>query len=106
MVLFRFRNHFFLRPYSYELSDGQFREEETIIYNKGTDEEEIAVIGSYSFWGTDGQLYVTKYTADRNGYAATTSHTRSDHFSDAVEPEVIVPLVEATTEKRRVTFNG
>lgn len=60
---------------SYELSDGQFREEEVMVLNRGTDDEEIAVIGSYSFWGSDNQLYITRYTAGRNGYSAHTSHT-------------------------------
>lgn len=97
------------------MSDGQFREEETIIYNKDTDEEEIAVIGSYSFWGTDGQLYVTKYTADRNGYAATTTHTKPHHDgegfldpSEAQQPPAFAPVAAevTTTEKRRSPFNG
>lgn len=46
-----------------------------MVLNRGTDEEEIAVIGSYSFWGSDQQLYITRYTAGRHGYSAHTSHT-------------------------------
>lgn len=75
---------------SYELEDGQFREEEVIILNKGTEEQEIAVIGSYSFWGTDNKLYVTRYTADRNGYAAHTSHSlRNSDVSQELEETAV-----------------
>lgn len=66
---------------SYELEDGQFREEEIFVLNKGTKDEEIAVIGSYAFWGTDNFLYVTRYTADRNGYRAKTTQSHRDGFS-------------------------
>lgn len=61
-----------------------------MILNKGTEEEEIAVIGSYSFWGTDNELYVTRYTADRNGYAAHTSHSprNSDVSQELAETAV------------------
>lgn len=67
--------------YSYELEDGQFREEEVFVLNKGTKDEEIAVIGSYAFWGTDNQLWTTRYTADRNGYKAKTTQTPRSSFS-------------------------
>lgn len=77
--------------HSYELSDGQFREEEVIVLNRGTDAEEIAVIGSYSFWGSDNQLYVTRYTAGRNGYSAHTSHqARSANALPIEMPETAV----------------
>lgn len=50
--------------------------------NKGTKDEEIAVIGSYAFWGSDNTLYITRYTADRNGYRAKTTQTKyRDGFS-------------------------
>lgn len=62
--------------------------------NKGTDDEEIAVIGSYSFWGTDNQLYVTRYTADRNGYQAKTTHTPRDSFVPKASMEETVMAVE------------
>lgn len=81
----------------YELEDGQFREEEVIILNKGTDEEEIVVTGSYGFWGSDNQLYITKYKADRNGYAASTSHTRRESFEHKDTP------VEVTTQPAQKT---
>lgn len=74
------------RERSYELSDGQFREEEVMVLNRGTDDEEIAVIGSYSFWGSDNELYVTRYTAGRNGYSAHTSH-RPRSADTAIEME-------------------
>lgn len=57
-----------------------------MVLNRGTEDEEIAVIGSYSFWGSDNELYITRYTAGRNGYSAHTSH-RPRSADTAVEME-------------------
>lgn len=56
--------------HSYDTNDGQSRDEELVILNKDTDEEEIVIKGSYSYTGTDGLVYRVDYTADRNGYHA------------------------------------
>ena len=55
------------RP-SYEQSDGQSRKEVGMLMNKGTPDEELVVIGMYSFIGDDNNTYVTMYRADKNGY--------------------------------------
>lgn len=64
---------FFLNNFRYELSDGQYREETIRIIGEGTADEEIVVSGEYSFTSDDGNVYVVKYTADKNGYHAETS---------------------------------
>lgn len=56
---------------SYDTQDGQSREEELIIKNKGSDEEEIVIAGHYSYKGPDGLIYNVNYTADKTGYHAT-----------------------------------
>lgn len=53
----------------YELSDGQKREEIGTLRKVG-DREIFGVIGSYTFRGSDGSIYVVDYTADENGYKA------------------------------------
>lgn len=64
-LLYYFVIHFFN---SYDLSDGQYRQEETKILNRGTDDEQIVVTGRYSYVGTDGRLYEVTYVADKNGF--------------------------------------
>lgn len=36
--------------------------------NKGTPDEELVVMGMYSFVGDDDNTYITMYRADKNGY--------------------------------------
>lgn len=36
--------------------------------NKGTPDEELVVMGMYSFVGSDNNDYVTMYRADKKGY--------------------------------------
>jgi hypothetical protein len=50
------------------LSDGQTCEEIGTLLNQGTPEEELVVIGKYSFVADDGKIYTTNYRADKNGY--------------------------------------
>lgn len=64
---------FFLR---YGTIDGQQRDEELIILNKGEENEEIVITGHYSYKGSDGLLYHVSYTADKNGYHATVDTPR------------------------------
>lgn len=68
-----------------------------LVLNRGTDAEEIAVIGSYSFWGSDNQLYVTRYTAGRHGYSAHTSHMARDSDVARELPETAVHSRELST---------
>lgn len=53
--------------YSYEQSDGQKREESAVVNNFGSENESIAIRGSFSFVGDDGQTYTVTYIADENG---------------------------------------
>lgn len=50
------------------MSDGQTRQEEGTITNKGAENEGIAIKGSYSYVGPDGQTYTVTYVADENGF--------------------------------------
>lgn len=63
---------------SYELSDGQMRQEVGMLMNKGTPNEELVVMGMYSFVGDDNNTYITMYRADRNGYQPKLIFKRSN----------------------------
>lgn len=39
-----------------------------MLMNKGTPDEELVVMGMYSFVGDDNNTYVTMYRADKKGY--------------------------------------
>lgn len=52
---------------SYEQSDGQKREESAVVNNFGSENESIAIRGSFSFVADDGQTYTVTYVADENG---------------------------------------
>lgn len=54
--------------FSYEQSDGQKRDETAELKNEGTDDEELAVTGSFSFISPDGHTYRVDYTADKDGF--------------------------------------
>lgn len=54
--------------YSYEQSDGQKREESAVVNNFGSENESIAIRGSFSFVADDGQTYTVTYIADENGF--------------------------------------
>ncbi|KAJ8956822.1 hypothetical protein NQ318_014236 [Aromia moschata] len=60
--------------FSYETSDGSHREEKAELKNAGTENEAIAVYGSYTYVGTDGVTYKVTYVADENGYRASGEH--------------------------------
>ena len=44
------------------------RQEVGMLINKGTAEEELVVMGMYSFVGDDKNTYITMYRADKDGY--------------------------------------
>lgn len=74
--------------FRYELSDGQYREERITIVGEGSPDEEIIVNGEYSFTADDGNVYVVKYSADKNGYHADTSKNPVQVMSP--DPEILV----------------
>lgn len=39
-----------------------------MLMNKGTNDEELVVMGMFSFVGTDNNTYITMYRSDKNGY--------------------------------------
>lgn len=63
--------------HSYEQSDGQKRDEEAVVNNLGSDKESIAIRGSFSFLGDDGQTYTVTYVADENGFQPSAAHIPS-----------------------------
>ncbi|KNC33943.1 Larval cuticle protein 8 [Lucilia cuprina] len=60
--------------YAVETSDGKSAQEEGHLENVGTEDEAIAVRGSYSYIGDDGQTYQVNYIADRNGFQPQGAH--------------------------------
>lgn len=59
---------------SLETSDGNKQEAQGQLENVGTEDEAIAVRGSFSFVADDGQTYTINYVADRNGYQPVGAH--------------------------------
>ncbi|XP_063982122.1 endocuticle structural glycoprotein ABD-5-like [Diachasmimorpha longicaudata] len=57
--------------FSYEQSDGQKREETAELKNEGSENEAMAVTGSFEYRGPDGKTYRVDYTADENGFHPT-----------------------------------
>ncbi|KAH8303991.1 hypothetical protein KR018_000227 [Drosophila ironensis] len=60
--------------YNYETSDGQKADAAGVVNYLGTDHESLAVRGSYSFVGDDGQTYTVTYVADENGFQPQGAH--------------------------------
>ncbi|XP_049792968.1 endocuticle structural glycoprotein SgAbd-5-like [Schistocerca nitens] len=54
--------------WGYRTSNGISQQEQGTIENQGSEDEAIAVRGSYSFIGADGKTYTITYVADRNGF--------------------------------------
>lgn len=59
--------------YSFETSDGQTRSEHAEVRDAGTEDEHLAVKGSYS-WVFEGVTYTINYVADKNGYQPEGAH--------------------------------
>ncbi|XP_060521678.1 larval cuticle protein LCP-30-like [Cylas formicarius] len=55
--------------FRYRTDDGQFREERGEIVNAGADQV-LRVTGKYSYYGPDGKLYESTYSANENGYTS------------------------------------
>ncbi|EDX09409.1 larval cuticle protein 65Ag1-like [Drosophila simulans] len=60
--------------YEWKTSDGQAAEAEGKLNNVGSENEAIAVRGSYRFVGDDGQTYEVQYIADENGFQPQGAH--------------------------------
>jgi len=58
----------------FEQSDGQVRQEAGEVRNAGAENEFVAVRGSFSFVGDDGQTYTVTYVADENGFQPSAAH--------------------------------
>lgn len=72
--------------YSYELSDGSFKEE--YAYQKQVGDQSILVVsGSYGYTGDDGKLYRVRYTSDENGFLASGDHL-PDTGTDVAPPPI------------------
>jgi Insect cuticle protein len=67
-------NDFSIFSDSFETSDGVKREEEAQLKNIGSENESLAVRGSFSFVGDDGQTYTVDFIADENGYQPSGAH--------------------------------
>ncbi|KAK3930035.1 Larval cuticle protein 65Ag2 [Frankliniella fusca] len=59
---------------SYETGNGIKADESGKVNNAGQENEAIAVQGSYSYIGDDGQTYSVQYTADENGFQPQGAH--------------------------------
>ncbi|KAH8342309.1 hypothetical protein KR059_000715 [Drosophila kikkawai] len=60
--------------YDWETSDGQAAQAEGHLNNVGSENEAIAVRGSYRFVGDDGVTYEVTYIADENGFQPSGAH--------------------------------
>ncbi|KAI8423927.1 hypothetical protein MSG28_002598 [Choristoneura fumiferana] len=58
----------------YETSNGIQQQEQAQLNNVGTENESIAVRGSYSYTGSDGVVYTVTYVADENGFQPQGAH--------------------------------
>ncbi|KAJ8966995.1 hypothetical protein NQ317_005718 [Molorchus minor] len=60
--------------FAFETSNGISGQEAAQLNNPGTDNENLAVRGSYSYTGDDGQVYTVNYLADENGFQPIGKH--------------------------------
>ncbi|EDV41233.1 uncharacterized protein Dana_GF10918 [Drosophila ananassae] len=60
--------------YGWETSDGQSAQADGHLNNVGTENESLAVRGSFSFVADDGQTYTVNYVADENGFQPQGAH--------------------------------
>ncbi|XP_017470774.1 PREDICTED: larval cuticle protein 8-like, partial [Rhagoletis zephyria] len=59
---------------SYETSNGIKEDASAVLNNVGSENEAIAVRGSYSFVADDGVTYTVNYIADENGFQPQGAH--------------------------------
>ncbi|XP_017048739.1 larval cuticle protein 65Ag1-like [Drosophila ficusphila] len=60
--------------YGYETSDGAKADAAGELKNVGSENESLAVRGSFSFVADDGQTYTVNYIADENGFQPQGAH--------------------------------
>jgi len=60
--------------YGYETNGGIQAEEAGEVKYLGQENEAIAVRGSFSYQGDDGQVYTVNYVADENGFQPQAAH--------------------------------
>jgi hypothetical protein len=60
--------------YGFETSGGISATETGKLLNVGREDEHIAVRGSFSYQGDDGQTYTVNYVADENGFQPQGAH--------------------------------
>ncbi|XP_050315080.1 flexible cuticle protein 12-like [Anthonomus grandis grandis] len=60
--------------YGYETSNGISAQEQGQLVNPGSENEAIAVRGSFQYTGPDGQQYSVQYVADENGFQPQGAH--------------------------------
>ncbi|XP_017048571.2 uncharacterized protein LOC108093137 [Drosophila ficusphila] len=60
--------------YAWETSDGQKADAAGELKNVGSENESLAVRGSFSFVADDGQTYTVNYIADENGFQPQGAH--------------------------------
>lgn len=59
--------------FAFETSDGIKRDEEGTLQNAGSENEAIAVRGSYSYTDPSGKVVTVNFVADENGFRPQTS---------------------------------
>ncbi|XP_017134593.1 larval cuticle protein 65Ag1-like [Drosophila miranda] len=60
--------------YAYETSDGTSAKQSGLLKNVGTEQEALAVQGSFKFVADDGVTYEITYVADENGFQPSGAH--------------------------------
>ncbi|XP_012266260.2 flexible cuticle protein 12-like [Athalia rosae] len=61
--------------FGYQLSNGATREETAQLTDAGTEDQYYRIVGSYSWINpVDNVQYITKYTADKDGFRAEGDH--------------------------------
>ncbi|KAH8342308.1 hypothetical protein KR059_000713 [Drosophila kikkawai] len=60
--------------FAWETSDGQKADAAGELKNIGSENESLAVRGSFSFVADDGQTYTVNYIADENGFQPQGAH--------------------------------
>lgn len=82
--------------FSYELTDGQSRDESGKLETTG-DVSILKVNGFYTFEGTNGKTYRVIYTADENGYRPIVTESLAGSIdldpNDRIDPTIIKTLL-------------
>ncbi|ENN78644.1 hypothetical protein HUJ04_002900 [Dendroctonus ponderosae] len=63
--------------FAFETSNGISQQEQGTLQNAGSENESIAVRGSFTYTGADGVVYTVTYIADENGFQPQGAHLPS-----------------------------